>query len=551
MSTETTLAVALVAPSVWQPRQEEAFATLDDRHTRFSQAVLASMHNRHVGATPALIAALVPALLSPAVRLADNNPWLAVFARLMGDLQPNSSDGYQSGRRNRRYGMVLHANPMYCISRIAMPLIERACRHLGRCFLFCEDALDTSIDAVQYKTYSRDLELELLELARTPGEDLFWQERAVTLAAFSRRFAHHSGGALLPEIDPTALAMMLRTRGGPLKVTARSKRHHQMSASHHHRDKRHKREGGIDGIQLTRRLEDLDDILLSEYINPDVIREDRLLNTGFFAVQRRPRREKVRDVLLAALLPVAADFRLEADFIKSCWFELCANLAFLLRRQRMLHSEFRWCEGGPDGNGRGGAFLLKDLALMDHLSDLATPTAFRKEFLTALGWLPSFLDRRDPPAPLSTTAVPLPSRRLPAEKQYRALAAWASNAWSAQREHDRWQEGQPTASKRLAYDRFSVVHLMLFLPARAKPQKSFSLADLGGRLGLGRQAGQNLSVTWVPERLHAGSGWRFDARGKAGLNLFSPSEERLEGSRIVERLVSTWLDQLTREIWHA
>jgi homoserine dehydrogenase len=55
----------------------------------------------------------------------------------------------------------------------------------------------------------------------------------------------------------------------------------------------------------------------------------------------------------------------------------------------------------------------------------------------------------------------------------------------------------------------------------------------------------------VPEQLHAGPHWLFEARGKAGLPLFSASEQGLAGDAIAERLVNIWLEQLTREIWHA
>jgi len=548
-----TLEMALVSPAVWQPQQDQAFAELNERQRRFALAVLSSMHNRHVGATPSLIAALIPALLDPAVRLEEDNPWQAVFARLLGGLDPDARVPAGTRRRRALFGMVLSTNPMYCVTRIATPLIERACRELGRCYLFCEDAAGTDVNAHQYTGYGRDLTKRLRQFALDPAHELFWREHAAALASFSRRFAQPSAaGATLPEVDPIALALLLRARTPPAEVRPRARRHRQVTTSLLHRDKRHKREGGIDGIQLTRRIEDLDGILLSEYIYPEIIRDDRLLNTGFFAVQRRPRREKLRDVLLAALLPASHDFRLEADFLKACWFELCAKLGFHLRGQGLLRSEFRWCEGGPEGHAHGDAFLLQSMVGMLPAGELGTPAGFRDEFLAALGWLPSFLDTRDRPRPLETTAPPLPSSRLPADQQFATLVTWASATWRDQREQSHWQENQDTgpADQRLALDRFAVVHLMLLLPAHARPLESFSLSSLRADLGIGLKPGQNLSVTWVPAALHSGPDWIFDARGKAGTSLFSSSERNFDGPKISARLVTTWLAQLTREIWH-
>ena len=135
------------------------------------------------------------------------------------------------------------------------------------------------------------------ELARDP----FWYQPASTLSSLVRSGADPGRSRALPSADPVELGLLLRLR--PRITDSSWARKRKLSMPTSPTQGRRRREEGYVGIHITHRDEDLPAMLLSELIMPKLVRLDRLLNSGFFALERRPRRQRVRDVLVIGMLP--------------------------------------------------------------------------------------------------------------------------------------------------------------------------------------------------------------------------------------------------------
>lgn len=545
------LQIALVSPEIWQPLLQDSLAALEPREARFARAINEIMQNRHLGITPQLAADLAIALLKPAAQ-AQAGAWSAVFERLLAEL--STGRGPRSGGpRGARFGLVLNANPMYCVTRVAIPLLERVCRESKTNYLFCEEKVVSEVTREIYLGYSYHLAQRIKALAENQDrqDELFWQEIALTLSSFSRRTLGQASA--LPETDPAALALLLRLRAGKPTVRRRLQKQQRFTSTSKHRQMRNRKEGGINGIQITRRAEDLDGMLLSEFINPELILSDRLANTGYFALQRQPKREMLRDVLLGAILPLGPKHGLIADFIKACWFEAVLHLSLLLRRHGMSSSEFRWTEGSPFGNTRQSAFLLKEMPTFQNIHDGPPSEALRREFITALGWMPAFLDDRNLPVRLPDGVSGTEHRELERIKR------WVHASWTSQHELLKWRDQDKNRGGtnrdrggHINIGEFSHAHVMVFLPASLRVEgQGADLGSLFAGLGLSRRPGSHVSVTWIPDTVNPGPGWSYETRNGRGGPLFRGKEPDLGARDMAGHIVETWLNQWIKEIWRA
>jgi hypothetical protein len=310
----------------------------------------------------------------------------------------------------------------------------------------------------------------------------------------------------------------------------------------------------------------MEDILLSEFVNPPAVLADRLVNNGFLALRRQTRREQLRDVLIAGLMPMELKPKLSADFVKACWFDFIRRFGYMLAQSGRKRSEFRWLEGNQAGQVRSCYFLLQDLP------DLAGPlkgnydSSFRKEFLMALGWLPQYLDTRYRFQPVPQyTARPghsSPTGEIGVKPGLESAKRWAFSVWCSQEENLQWMIHEPdkpnpigSREKPLNIDGFAAVHLMLFLPADIRDQgKGVSAAARLGSLysgfGLGNIPGRNVSITWVPKQIKISKEWAFDCRGKGDSQTFFREKPggKLSSHLIAGRLEEVWRNQLIKEL---
>ena len=536
----STLRVALVSPEVWQEVSQKAFGKLSPRESGLGKGLLSTLHNRHVGITPALAAELAVGLLDPN-RLPERGVWSMARDRL--------AEEFSTGKVGRRtLGLVFKAHPTYCILKLALPLVESACAGIGSNYLFCEEPTSPFVSLARYREYETALSQGLSALVggTQPQLELFWKDRALALARFSKKSRQFRGNdGVIPHVEPTALSLFLRLKPNQPEIRQGRRRARRLSRSPVHRDVRHRREGGLQGIHLTRKIEDMDSILLSEMANPEIILKDRMLNTGFFALQRPPKREKKRDVLLAALAPIPPRQRLVADFVKACWFEALLHLSIPLRQGEMAKSEFRWSEGPLFGPVRHCGFSLQDMnASVDRLEPQMTE-GYREAFTTRLGWLPQFLDT------LGQTNLTQADSGAEDDDLSR-LKSWIRQTWTGQRVAVA-QPGpldRPSASRPVpnSLKDYSHVHLMLFLPANMQRQfRGLSLFDFLAGLGLGGP-GQSVSLTWLPQTVSANPQWGFESQHHR-VPLFPRKDASMRARDVAGKLVQTWVDCWQKEIW--
>jgi hypothetical protein len=553
---KNSLEIKLVSLDTWQPAAEEVFSRLSSRMKSVAQSILRTLHNRHIGITPRLAAELAPLLGDAYASAPGQSAWHDVLKRLQ---QETSGTPFS-------FGVMLSTVPLYSVLRLAMPIIEEACHRIGLCFLFCQDNIESGVTAADYSQYSAELDNGIKQMAKSKADffQLFWADRALTLAAYSRRGSGAFPGKGLPETDPAALALLLRLNPELSQTQPLPSHSRRLTDPQRHQEVSRLKEGGFSGIHITRRLEDMGDILLSEFVYPPAVLADRVINDGFLALRRQTRQEQLRDLLIAALMPAETQAKLSAEFIKACWFDFVRKFGYMLVQSGRKRSEFRWLEGNTLGQVRGCQFLLQDLPIPDTpLRDLHD-TNTRKEFLMALGWLPQYLDNRSrfEPVPRYADKPGLEPGTNKVKNPLASAGDWAISVWRAQRENLHWLTHEPDRSpagssreKPLDSDGFAVVHLMLFLPAEQKRlDKEISAAARLGSLysgfGMGNAPGRNVSITWVPNQINALNQWAFDCRGKRESLLFPQEKTRnsLNSHQIATRLEQAWRNQLIKEL---
>jgi hypothetical protein len=601
------LQVRLVAPRVWRPLVTDAFAALEGRGphaVRLAETILWTLHNRHVGITPWLVAQLTPILVeprfatipgaSPGAGPAGERGWQLVLRRLLWEITPPARDGAPAGRYHS--GIALGASPTYTLLKVLTPLILAACGEIGQNCLFAGDDEGTTVTHEQYFQYMQQLATAILRRASSvpdpdpeTGElprDPSWYEPAMTLASFVRGGPAHIDTRrtpALPSADPVELSLLLRLRP---RITDHSwARKRRLSTPTAPTRGNRRREEGYVGIHVTHRDEDLPAMLLSEAMMPRLLRLDRLLNTGFYALERTPRRQRVRDVLLIGILPPALAGRAGADFVKASWVDCALRLSTLLRQHRLLKSELRWIEGDAFDRQRTCTFRLDDIPASDPADATVDLTQARREgLLNAMGWLPAFVDERaqwretSAPSAAGLGADLTPLLDSPAGQS--VLPSWIFESWRAQQARARHTASTARYRRRPAartgtragpnvaaspddehpLDSFAYAHVMLFLPASLRPTEGFAgggtgtlLAELRSRFGFGGRADRHVSITWVPEGLDGPETWRVDTRRRIGQTLVDPDDHTTESDTLDEndlagRLVTTWLLTIAEEL---
>ena len=541
--------IRLVPKKIWASVTHTRFHSLSLETRRTAYSILRTMHNRHIGITPDLAAKLAPLILEPTAAFQAETPWLHVLERLTQELGTNPQQ--RKSHRQMGFGILLNAIPPYSVLRLAMPIIDEACRRTGQCCLFCEDE-EGSILTEAYKRYSNTLSTEITKMTEETDNpfQIFWKERALTLAAYSRRPGmwnleqEHSTGTGLPETDPSAASLMLRLKPHVSPPKPLSHRPKAMTSPLKHNESRKNKEGGFSGIKVTLQQEEMENILMSEFLNPPMLLADRLVNSGYLALKRKPKHERLRDVLITGIMPDDIKPKLNADFIKACWFDYITRFGFMLARQRMMRSEFWWLEGDMFGRSRQCNFCLEDLPLHKPPPENDPTSAYRRSFLVALGWFPSYLDTLNGfhVVPDLTGETNEPAGTAGTDP----LLHWAYSAWRDQKLHH---------DRRAKVDEFAFVHIMLFLPAAqrnagAVPPQSL-LRQMQRGFGIGSVPGRSVSITWVPDAIENWEKWAIDRQRKRESSLFPKSRQGRSWEETAGGLEQVWLQHIIEEMQNA
>ena len=508
--------VRLVPPSVWGPevaRYAEPRGSIDPwtDPARLAHATLWVLQDAHVGITPKLAHEL--GRLFARKGPVEPGVWPKLFRRLQEGLP-----------HTERSGLVAGNAPVYVVQKLVKPIVRQACAELGYACLLCQDDPADAVTADEYAMYGAALERIASRIAgQLAAGPLFAAEHGNVVAALSEPSPHARSRAVVPEIDRDSLALVLGLDAGVDFPERASRSTPAPSYVPKRRPAAEGNGGRVEGLRQGRGEGQLGSMVLSEYLNPPLVLVDRLLNSGYLIHERRPRRAKLRDALVVGVMPHEVRASPQGAFAKACWLDCMARLARRLSSARLQDSEFRWIEGDAGGRARRSSFLLRDVP-----TEMAAGrhADFRDAFMTLSRWVPDYFETR------------AGFRELRAETATPANAdEWAIAAWTA---HARQADG------------FSFVHVMVFHPPideRRGPAAAGAerLGRLRAGLHLGYRRRRHASVTYVPLD-RDGRPWHFGSDSDPYRALMpTPSQS---GASLARSLQSSWLDRLTKEIWH-
>jgi hypothetical protein len=552
----------LVPPSVWGPevaRYAESGSSNDPWTDpgRLAHAALWLLQDAHVGITPRLAHELGRLLAGKGPM--EPGVWPTLFRRLQERLP-----------RTGRSGLVAASAPVYVVQNLVKPIVREACAEIGYTCLLCQDDTDGAVSADEYVAYGAKLERIAARIAtELAAGRLFAAEHGNVVAALSEPSPRFRSRALVPDIDRDSLALLLGLDAEVDFPEGSSRTTPTPSYVPKRRPSAESQGGRVEGLRQGRGEGQLGSMVLSEFLNPRLVLIDRLLNSGYLVHERRPRRAKLRDALVVGLMPHEVRATPQGAFAKACWIDCMARLARRLVSARLHDSEFRWIEGDAAGRARRASFPLAQVP-----ADLATGRhrAFRDAFMTLSRWVPDYFETRagfrpllvDPntiasvdewviaawacPEP-SRGACPEPSRGACPEPSRGACPEPSRGASHVDRDE---RDGSDTPQG--SVDSFSFVHVMVFHPPiedgpSAAAEGARRLGTLRAGLGLGYRRRRHASVTYVPGKPDRDTRpWHFgsDADPYRALTPI-PSDS---GAALASALQSSWLDRLTKDIWH-
>ena len=512
--------VRLVAPSVWGPdvaRYAAAGSAGDPwiDPARLAHATLWVLQDAHVGITPKLAYELGRLLARKGP--VEPGVWPALFRRLQERLP-----------RTARSGLVAGSAPVYVVQHLVKPIVREACAELGHACLLCQDETEGSVTADEYAAYGASLEkIASRVAARLAAGPLFAAEHGNVVAALSEPSPYARSKALVPEIDRDGLALLLGLDAeidfperAPRSTPAPSYVPKRRPAAEGHG-------GRVEGLRQGRGEGQLGSMVLSEFLNPPLVLVDRLLNSGYLVHERRPRRAKLRDALVVGLMPHDVRATPQGAFAKACWVDCMSRLARRLVSARLHDSEFRWIEGDAAGRARCSSFPLGPLDEIAPGAAAGPHAAFRDAFMTLSRWVPDYFETRAGFRPLRMDADIVAS-----------ADAWTVAAWSANVER---------------VDGFSFVHVMVFHPPidegrGAAADGARRLGRLRAALGLGYRRRRHASVTYVPGTADRDTRpWHVGSDSDPYHALTPPPGD---AAALARALQSSWLERLTKDIWH-
>ena len=538
--------VRLVSPSVWGPevaRYAESGSSNDPWTDagRLAHAALWVLQDAHVGITPRLAHDLGRLLAGKGP--VEPGVWPTLFRGLQERLP-----------RTGRSGLVAASAPVYIVQNLVKPIVREACAEIGYTCLLCQDDIDGAVAADEYVAYSARLERIAARIAtELAAGPLFAAEHGNVVAALSEPSPHVRSRALMPDIDRDSLALLLGLDAEVDFPEGTSRSTPTPSYVPKRRPAAEAHGGRVEGLRHGRGEGQLGSMVLSEFLNPRLVLIDRLLNSGYLVHERRPRRAKLRDALVVGLMPHVVRATPQGAFAKACWIDCMARLARRLVSSRLHDSEFRWIEGDAAGRARRASFPLAQVPA--HLA-AGRHRAFRDAFMTLSRWVPDYFETRAGFRPLRADPTTIASVDEWVMAAYACPEPGRGACPEPRRGASHVDRDERDGSDALkgSVDSFSFVHVMVFHPpiedgpgAAAEGARRLGTLRAGLRLGYRRR--RHASVTYVPGMLDRDTRpWHFgsDADPYRALTPM-PSDS---GAALAGALQSSWLDRLTKDIWH-
>lgn len=552
------LEVSKVSSRTWRRAVSNSFSELNSRERRLANGLLIFGQNKLIGITPGLARSIAVLVVNAEQSSRLPEPWDSVFKRLLQQI-----DCLEKGRTGieervnigRRQIGILKAVPVYLLLKIILPIVESASRRLGRSMLFTESNDLGPPSLSEYMEYEQSLSNSIIDISQDTDRstELFWAERAAILLSYTKlRRLKGSDGGRLPEMDVPALAYLLRLNPRVKSMSVNDKQIQLPENEQQIQKVPRQREGGVNGIKITRSLDEIGGILQTELAFPSVMVADKLANEGYMIYERNPKKQENKDVLVVGLMSPDICSENTMGWLKACWFEAMARLSLVLLKAKLTKSDLDWIHTDHSGDWKSFHYPIHQLIDSGDVSESYSKW-YRGHFLTALNWLPEFL----------SAGVSLPKDRSQIQvngdgidtsdtsTESPAKDKWAEEAWQNYvREKVRIESERGTVEEWTSQYRY--IHVMIFLPMhdRDGDTPSAVLNRYLHQLNLSAQSKRYVSIVWVPESFQdIGSLSCWFSGGMLDLKTRMAHTAHDEGM-VTSWLVSGWLKNLLKEIWN-
>lgn len=402
-----------------------------------TKAIFMAFHNRSVGISPSLASLLADAMYANAPEA--QGIWGAVEAKISEtarELVPSSTSPVSLEKTSR--GFHLGWAPMYTVFRIAIPIVQRACIRSRQTILYCGNALSDGVNEKDYRTYCRNLDEEVNAVIASDNEipAIFWKNHALTMLGMP---SGQKNSQTIYFIDHRKASTLIELK--PLPPNSTSMIPERINLAQDTRlTHPQRKQAGIDGVKITRRDTDLHRMLLSEYLMPDEIRMDRLINSGYWATKQPDEHVQRRDVLVIGMAPENTD-SLVGTFLKSIWLEMLIRLSKIFVESNLKKSEFRWIHRTSAAPHVTFATLLHNLDL-SRIHD-RTDEKSRARVLSRAGWYPQILEPR---CRFDSPGVHYGQNQ---NHQPTGVNDWVANALKGQRDLQAWSRQETSATRQV------------------------------------------------------------------------------------------------------
>nr|WP_319514450.1 hypothetical protein [uncultured Cohaesibacter sp.] len=369
-----------------------------------TRAVIRLFHDRHIGVPPHF-AGEVAQGFSAQYPEVSNPVRLAVYRRLL-----DAMDATRSMKQDPR--QFDHVSRALFYDVCLLPLGAMIMEEMEETYLFSLDSELEPVSEVDYQAFCARFS-ELFQTVCDPdmpqadgasGEDeaadkadkwhLFWERAAHQLWGELQRVRHGSGGlsgaAFSSVVYDDVLLRLIYGLDPRPKLKFDPGRDSFDLTDEQNAHLAHPKQGGVVGIHTSSRVEDIEDMLLSEMVLPPPLLADKLLNSSFFARHRPPPLDQKKQVVLIGASVDDAQDPVIA-LAKACWLDAVFRMGIVFYQSDLLQSEIRF------GQWHGQMGLVSSRMRVgdySHLQGLNPLTANRMQlhrFFCDAGWLPGFL----------------------------------------------------------------------------------------------------------------------------------------------------------------
>ncbi|WP_316862912.1 hypothetical protein [uncultured Cohaesibacter sp.] len=363
-----------------------------------ARRVLRMFHDRHIGISPRFALELAKGFSLHAPDY-SNPVRLALYRRLLDSL-----DGTDAMKQDPRQFDHIPRHMLYdlCLLPLAGLIVEE----MAQTYLFSFDSELALVPELAFDSYADRFENLFFDASQSHGHRKAETEAAGDKwALFFERCAHQlwgevqrtrQGGVasvthMLSRVycDDVLLRMLYGLVPKPKFALDPGRRSFELTEEQNPLLS-HPKQGGVVGIHTSSRLEDVEDMLVSEFLLPPQILADKLLNSSFFARHRPPPLNEQQQVMLMGTCLDDGDDAAVA-LVKASWLEAVFRMAIALFENDLLGSEIRFGQWREGAGLAASGIRVGDYKSLQNLNPFSATRFQMHRFFCDAGWLPGFL----------------------------------------------------------------------------------------------------------------------------------------------------------------